>query len=160
MAPTAAGPLVDVRVSPTVTPVMDQTASLMDPSRRLVFVTSLHPGKKVVFGYVFRREEYPWLQIWDSYPGEGRNSSRGMEFATEPFDLPRRDVISTNAMFDTPTYRWLAARSKIGSGFVMFFTRTPDGFQKVDDVTLENGVLTIEDKTSGKKITLAASRGL
>jgi hypothetical protein len=128
--------------------------------RRLVFVASFHPDRHVVFGYVFRREEYPWLQIWDSYPGEGRTSSRGMEFATEPFDLPRRDVIQAHAMFDTPTYRWLAARSKIRSSFVMFYTRTPEGFGRIDDITLQDGNLTIEDRAAGKKIVLAASRGL
>jgi hypothetical protein len=160
MAPAAAGDPVDVRISPLVTPVMDQTASLMDPARRLVFVASFHPDRHVVFGYVFRREEYPWLQIWDSYPGEGRTSSRGMEFATEPFDLPRRDVIQAHAMFDTPTYRWLAARSKIRSSFVMFYTRTPEGFGRIDDITLQDGNLTIEDRAAGKKVVLAASRGL
>ncbi len=160
MAPAAAGPDVDVRTAPLVTPVMDQTASLMDPSRRLVFVASFHPDKRVIFGYVFRRAEYPWLQIWDNYPGEGRGSSRGMEFATEPFDLPRRDVIETHTMFDTPTYRWLAARSKIGSSFVMFYTRTPEGFGRIDEITLENGQLTIEDRAAAKTIVLAASRGL
>jgi hypothetical protein len=159
-APTAAGPLTDVRVAPTVTPVMDQTASLMDPARTLVFVTSFHPDKQLLYGYLFRRAEYPWLQIWDSYPGEGRNSSRGMEFATEPFDLPRHDVIDTRAMFDTPTYRWLPARSRITSNFLMFYTRTPAGFTKVDDVTLHDGKLVIEDRAAGKTITLAASRGL
>jgi hypothetical protein len=160
MAPTASGRLIDVRIAPTITPVMDQTTSLMDPSRRLVFVAAFHPDKKAVFGYVFRREEYPWTQMWDSYPGEGRRSSRGMEFAVQPFDLPRREVIQTNSMFDTATYRWLPAKSKIGSSFVMFYTRTPDGFAKVDDVVLENGKLTIEDRSSGKRIVLNASRGL
>ena len=93
IAPTADGGKVDVRVAPTIAPVMDQTTSLMDPSRRLVFVTAFHPDKKALFGYVFRREEYPWTQIWDSYPGGTRRSSRGMEFAAQPYDLPRRDVI-------------------------------------------------------------------
>jgi hypothetical protein len=139
---------------------MDQTASLMDPSRRLVFVTAFHPDKKAVFGYVFRREEYPWIQIWDSYPGGGRRSSRGLEFASQPFDLPRREVIQTSTMFDTPTYRWLPAKATIGSSFVMFYARTPDGFTKVDDVVLADGKLTIEDRRSGKKIVLVASRGL
>ena len=46
MAPTAAGPPVDMRIAPTITPVMDQTTSLMDPSRRLVFVSAFHPGKQ------------------------------------------------------------------------------------------------------------------
>ena len=160
MAPTAAGGLIDVRVAPVITPVMDQTTSLMDPSRRLVFVTAFHPGRRALFGYVFRREEYPWTQIWDSYPGGGRASYRGMEFATQPYDLTRREVIETNSMFDTPTYRWLPAKSKIGSSFLMFYTRTPDGFNKVDDVVLAEGKLTIEDRTSRKTIVLNASRGL
>jgi len=160
MAPTVAGALVDMRVSPTVTPVMDQTTSLMDPSRRLAYVTALHPARQALLGYVFHREEYPWIQIWDSYPGGSRRSYRGMEFAVQPFDLPRRDVIQTNSMFDTPTYRWLPAASKITSSFIMFYTRTPDGFSQVDDVRLENGAITVEDRRHDRKIVLKASRGL
>jgi hypothetical protein len=160
MAPTAGGGLIDVRVAPTITPVMDQTTSLMDPTRRLVYVVSFHPGKQALFGYVFRREEYPWTQMWDSYEGAGKASSRGVEFGVQPYDLPRREVIQTNSMFGTPTYRWLPAMSTIGSGFVMFYTRTPDGFRKVDDVVLENGLLTILDRGAGKTIVLKASRGL
>lgn len=160
MAPTVDGSLIDVRIAPTITPVMDQTTSLMDPSRRLVYVVSFHPGKQALFGYVFRREEYPWTQMWDSYQGEGKRSSRGMEFAAQPYDLPRREVIESHAMFDTPAYRWLPAKSTIGTSFVMFYTRTPDGFTQVDDVVLENGTLTIEDRAAGKKIVLKASRGL
>jgi len=160
MAPTVSGTLTDVRIAPTVTPLMDQTTSLMDKSRRLVYVTAFHPVKRALLGYVFRREEYPWTQMWDSYPGGGRRSQRGMEFAVLPFDLPRRDVIQTNSMFDTPTYRWLPANWKISSSFVMFYTSTPDGFSQVDDVVLENGVLTIQDRPHGKSIVLKASRGL
>ena len=159
MAPGAGGNLVDIRVAPTLTPMMDQTTSLMDPTRRLVFVTSVHPVKRRIFGYVFKREEYPWLQIWDSYPTPPRTSSRGMEFATEPFDLPRREVIQANSLFDTPTYRWLPARGTIRSSFVMFYARTPEGFGEVGDVTLEHGTLTIADR-KGATIVLAASRGL
>lgn len=160
MAPTTSGTVVDMRVSPIVTPVMDQTTSLMNPSRRLAFVTALHPDRHALVGYVFRREEYPWIQIWDSYPGGGRRSYRGMEFAVQPFDLPRRDVIQTNSMFDTPTYRWLPANSKITSSFLLFYTRTPEGFSRVDDVTLENGQLTILDREHNKQIVLKVSRSL
>ena len=160
MAPTVGGTPVDMRVSPTITPVMDQTTSLMDPSRRLAYVTALHPERQALLGYVFHREEYPWIQIWDSYPGGGRRSYRGMEFAVQPFDLPRRDVIQTNSMFGTPTYRWLPAQSTITSSFLMFYTRTPDGFSQVDEVVLANGTLTIHDRAHAKTIVLNASRGL
>jgi hypothetical protein len=83
-----------------------------------------------------------------------------MEFSTQPYDLPRREVIQTNTMFDTPTYRWLPAKSKIASSFLLFYTRVEEGFAKVDDVLLEGGKIIVEDKAARKKIVLTASRGL
>jgi hypothetical protein len=159
MAPGLNGELIDVRATPTQVPIGDHTASLMDPARRLVFVTAFNVNKHLLLGYVFRREEYPWTQSWESYPGDDR-IARGLEFGTQPFDLPRREVIQTNSMFDTATYRWLPAKSRIGSAFLIFYTRTPDGFGKVDDVVLDSGRLTVEDRRSGIKVVLAASRPL
>jgi hypothetical protein len=159
MAPLLSGSTIDMRVAPTATDIVDHTTSLMDPSRRFVFITAFHPEKRALLGYVFRREEYPWTQIWDSYPSGGR-SYRGLEFSTQPFDLPRREVIQANSMFETPTYRWLPAKSTITSSFLIFFVATPEGFGKVDDVVLEGKRLAIEDRTSGKRIVLAVSRGL
>jgi hypothetical protein len=139
--------------------VGDHTTSLMDPSRRLVFVTAFHPGKRLLLGYLFRRDEYPWTQLWESYPANGR-IARGLEFAVQPFDMPRRDIIDMRSLFDTPTYRWLPARSTIRSSFLAFYTRTPVGLGRVDDVVLEAGRIRIHDRAAGVTQTLAASRGL
>jgi hypothetical protein len=160
MAPTVNGNAIDMRVAPSATDIVDHTTSLMDPSKRLVYITAFHPGKRALLGYVFRRDEYPWTQIWDSYPSGGKRSFRGLEFSTQPFDLPRRQVIQSNALFDTPTYRWLPAKSTITSSFLMFYVATPEGFSKVDDVVLGEKRLTVEDRTSGKRIVLPVSRGL
>ena len=159
MAPALNGDSIDVRPTPTKVPIGDHTTSLMDPARRLVFVTAFNTSRHLLLGYVFRREEYPWTQLWEFYP-EGDRIARGLEFATQPFDLPRREVIQTNSMFDTPTYRWLPAKSTISSAFLIFYTRTPDGFRKVDSVVLDSGKLTVEDRTSGITIVLKASRPL
>jgi hypothetical protein len=158
-APGLNGEPIDVRTVPATPPIGDHTTSQMDPSRKFVFVTAFHPDKRLLLGYVWRREEYPWTQLWEWYP-DSVNSARGLEFAVQPFDMPRREVVQQNSLFDTPTYRWLPAKSKISSAFVMFYTRTPEGFGKVDDVTLEGGKLTIEDRAAGKRVTLAASHGL
>jgi hypothetical protein len=159
MAPTRDGQLFDVRSAPMKTGTTDHTTSLLDRSRRLAFVTALHLEKRLLIGWVFRREEFPWVQTWLSYPAAGR-MARGLEFATQPFDLPRSDVLKTGAVFDTPVFRILPAKSKIGSSFLMFYTRVPEGFQKVDDIQLEGGKLTIDDRGAAKRITLAASRQL
>ena len=159
MAPTRDGPLFDLRSAPLKPGALEHSTSLLDASRRLVFVTALHLEKKLLIGWLFRREEFPWVQTWLSYPAANR-MVRGMEFATQPFDLPRADVLKAGPLFDTPVFRVLPAKSKIASSFLMFYTRVPEGFQKVDDVRLEGGVLTIEDRGAGRTIRLAAGRPL
>jgi hypothetical protein len=156
MAPGAKGKKVDVRVTPQNPNSHDHTTSLVDPSRKLVFVTALNPSKHLIFGYVFRREDYPWIQSWDNYPPGGR-MARGMEFATQPYDVPRRETVQTNTMFGAPTFRWLPAKSKIESRYLLFYTQAPEGFHKVDDVRLDGGKLVIEDRKAKKQITLDAS---
>lgn len=156
LAPALTGQQVDLRAAPSNPNSLDHTTCLMDPERKLVFVTALHTGKRLLLGYLFKRDEYPWLQSWEHYPADLK-MARGLEFGTQPFDVPRREVIRTNSMFDTPTYRWLPARSKIGSSFVLFYTRVPEGFAKVDDVRLESRTIIIEDRGAGKRIALPAS---
>jgi hypothetical protein len=151
--------MFDVRSAPMRAGTGDHTTSLLDPSRRLVFATALHVDRRLLIGWVFRREEFPWVQTWLSYPGPNR-MARGLEFATQPFDVPRADVLRNGPVFDTPVYRVLPAKAKIAASFLMFYTRVPEGFQRVDDVTLEGGRLTIEDRAGAKTITLAASRQL
>src|SRR5207245_670730 len=59
MAPLAEGGKLDIRASPPTSNTIDHTTSLMDPSRKLVFVTALNPSKRLILGYLFRREDYP-----------------------------------------------------------------------------------------------------
>src|SRR5262249_7932947 len=133
--------------------------TLLDPARALEWVTALNPKKRLVYGYIFRREDYPWLQYWGNYPPT-QKLARGLEFGTQPFDVPRREAIGMGRMFDTPTYEWLPAKSKLETHFLLFYTRVPEGFHKVDEVRLEKGRIIIEDRTANRQVTLAASRPL
>ena len=159
MAPTVDGQMFDLRTAPMNPNTTDHLTSLVDPSRRLGFATALHPEKRLLIGWVFRREEYPWVQTWLSNPGPNR-MTRGLEFATQPFDLPRAEVLRNGPLFDAPVFRILPAKSTVTSSFLMFYTTVPEGFLKVDDVQLSGGRLVIEDRANKKTITLAASRSL
>ena len=158
-APGLDGKLIDIRQTPELPHYLDHAATLLDPSRELEWVTGMNLKKRLILGYVFKRADYPWLQYWGNYP-PNRKMARGMEFSTQPFDVPRREVIAGGPMFDAPTYRWLPAKSKIQSHFLLFYARVPDGFNKVDDIKMENGKILIEDHTAHKQISLAAQRGL
>ena len=151
--------LVDIRNVPDPPSSLDHTGCTVDPSRRLGFVTAINLEKGMMLGYLWRREEYPWLQEWMNYPASGE-LSRGLEFGTQPFDVSHRQTVDMGSMFGVPVFRWLAARTKISSRFLMFFSRVPQGFNHVDDVTLSDGKLTIVDKKAGKTVTLHATLGL
>jgi hypothetical protein len=153
------GGTVDMRATPEAPHYIDHATTLMDPARALEWVTALNPKRRLILGYIFKRAEYPWLQSWGNYPPTGK-LARGLEFATQPYDVPRREVIGAEALFHAPMFRWLPAKSKIQSNFLMFYARAPAGFGQVDDVRLENGLIVIEDRRTNQRVTLAASRGL
>jgi hypothetical protein len=155
-APGLDGKRVDMRLTPARPNSGGHTTSLMDRKRKLAFLTFFNPQMGLLLGYLFKPEEFPWVQSWENSPPTGK-LARGLEFSTQPYDVPRREAIQTNSMFDTPTYRWLPARSKTGSRFLMFLTRTPQGFRKVDDVRMEGSSVVVEDKESKRQIKLAAS---
>lgn len=145
MAPTRDGKTVDLRIAPKELRALDHSTTLLDPTQKYGWVTALHPQKRLVLGYLFLREEYPWMQYWGWYPPTGK-LARGLEFGTQPYDVPRREAISNGTMFGVPTYRWLPAKSKIGTRFLMFYGRVPTGLGQVDSVRLEGGAVVVEQK--------------
>ncbi len=154
-APARAGGTVDLRAAPEASHSLDHTGHRLDPDAEWSWVTALHPGKRLLLGYLFRAAEFPWLQTWEHYPRDGL-MARGLEFGTQAFDLPRRDVITQGRLFDTPLYRWLPARSTIRAGYLVFLARTPEGFLGVDRVEWESGVLRLTDSRSGQRVELRA----
>ncbi len=149
----------DLRSIPVNQKFLDLASCQMDPSRTLAYVTALNVEKGLLLGYVFPREDYPWVMNWMNYTADAR-AARGMEFSTQPFDVSHRETVEMNPLFGTPTFKWLPAKAKIQSHFLLFYTAIPEGFTRVDDVKLQSGKLTIEDHASGKEIVLAASHGL
>ena len=157
MAPGVDGRPVNLRLTPKSPNSQDWTGHLWDPNREFAFVTVLHPKKRLLLGYVFRRAEYPWMQIWEDYPPQGI-IARGLEFGTQAFDGARRKTITQNKLFNQLLYRWLPAKSKIEANFLLFWTRTPEGFQGVDDIQVGKDRLDIRDKRSGRSFSLGLSQ--
>ncbi len=147
------GEKIDLRAAPVNHDSLDHTGHLMTPSGKLAWVTALHPGKKLLLGYLFKTEEFPWLQTWENYPAQGM-LARGLEFGTQAFDVPRRQVVTENSLFGQLLYRWLPAQSTIESAYLMFWTEIPDGMEGVSEIKLEGGALTISDERGGKRVSL------
>ena len=158
MAPLTGGGSLNLASIPAGEVFQDLASCLIDPARTYGYVTALRADKQLLFGYVFRREDYPWMMNWMNYTGDNR-AARGTEFSTQPFDVSHRETVDEHEMFGTPTYKWLPAKSRIQSKFLFFYTKVPSGFAEVIDVMLEDGQLKIKDQ-SRRIVTLKAQRGL
>jgi hypothetical protein len=155
-APRRQGGTANLLSVPGNETALDLASCQIDPARKYGFVTAYHFEKDLLFGYIFNRQEFPWLMSWMNYTGNPQ-AARGIEFSTQPFDVSRRETVDAHEMFGSPTYRWLPAKSKIRTRFLLFYTKVPQDFpaSSLSDVVLENGQITIKGK-NGMSIVLAA----
>lgn len=155
-APGKDGQTVDMRATPENPHYMDHTTTRLDPAREFAWTAALNVKKRLLLGYLFRSRDYPWLQTWGDYPSTGK-LARGMEFSSQPYDVPRREAVGMGTLFGEPTFQWLPAKASLHRRFLFFYTRVPEGFTETDDIRLENGGIVVEDRKSGKRVVLPAS---
>lgn len=129
--PLDGGATEDLRVY-TTHPCCDRfSAHLMDAAREEAFFLAYSPASRVLFGYVWNRADFAWLGMWDENyeraapPWSRRTLTRGLEFGASPISETRRQMIDRHSLFDTPTYRWLPARTKLTVNYRAFI-RTAD----------------------------------
>jgi hypothetical protein len=108
------------------------TAHLLNPAKENAWFLAYAPAQKLLFGYIWQRSDFPWLGIWEENhsrkhtPWNGREMTRGMEFGVSPFPETRREMIDRHALFGTPCYRWLSAKSKITVNYCAGVAEAPD----------------------------------
>lgn len=117
---------LDLRLAPDLPKLSGFTTHLMDPHRDRGWFLAWSPESKVLFGYVWKRGDFPWLGIWEENhsrkdpPWSGRTLTRGMEFGASPFPESRRAMIDRKELFGVPAYRWLPAKGKIQTSYSAF----------------------------------------
>lgn len=119
LAPLVAGGHVDLRLYSAAPRSSGYTAHLMDPARDDAFFVAFSPSARLAFGYAWRRADFPWLGIWEENhsrtapPWNGRTLTRGLEFGVSPMPETRRQMIERGRLFETPTFRWIPARTRV-----------------------------------------------
>jgi hypothetical protein len=137
LAPGKDGTYKDLRVMNLAAVSSAYTAHLMIDATPHAFFTAWSPTTKVTFGYVWKRADFPWLGIWEENhsrtdaPWNGKTLTRGMEFGASPFPESRRESVDRGRLFDTPTYRWLPARTKLEVEYCAVLKRTDEPLDTV-----------------------------
>lgn len=95
------------------------SAHRVDVGRERGAFVAYSPAVKLAFGYSWRREDFPWVGLWEenrarpNAPWNGHALTCGIEFGVSPIPASRREMVERGRLFDTPAFRWLPARTAV-----------------------------------------------
>jgi hypothetical protein len=110
--------------------------------------TAFHPGYSLLIGYLFRQEDYPWLNVWEN--NDQRRATRGMEFSNTPHHGTMKALIKRAELWGTPTYEWLDGRSLATKSFTVFVARVPADFAGTQDIHVSSDEIQILEADGGR----------
>lgn len=115
------------------------------------WVTASSPDNGLLIGYLWRTEEYPWLNIWRN-ARDGSPYARGLEFGTTGLQRPGLGpVVATGRIFYKPIYRYIDASETQTFTYVNFLVAIPDDFAGVSEVIYENGTISVVETWAKKR---------
>lgn len=138
---------------------------LLDVGREVEFIAALNWRLGLVCGYVFRREDFPWVAVWEENcareyePWKGTTQARGMEFGTTPMPIGKDATFFAGKLFDTSGWKRIPARATQKVVYAAFLAEVPKNWRRVHDIQIEKNALVIMERGGGEKLTIVA-RGI
>ncbi len=120
-------------------------ALLLDKTRDLGFVAAVNRKLGLIIAYCFKREDFPWVAIWEenlgiaAAPWKQRTQARGLEFSTTPLPLLRREAFLSGRLFDEPTLTCIAALKTKVVTYAAVLAKVEHDFGDVRDIAFSGG---------------------
>jgi hypothetical protein len=134
----------------------------LDPSRTVEYVVAINWKLRLGMGYCFRRQDFPWMAVWEENcarqgaPWNGKAQARGMEFGTTPLPLGREANLRRGPLFDTPTCCVLPAGAERTARYLLFLFEIPPHVNSIENVTIQAGTIVLGDEHSQPALTIPA----
>lgn len=109
------------------------------------WVTACNPGKKLMLGYIWETEDYPWINFWRSMEN-GVPMAFGMEFGTTGLHEPFPIVAKKGKIFDRNIYAFIDANEVISKSFTAFLAKIPEDYKGVEKIEISNSLIIIKEK--------------
>jgi hypothetical protein len=138
-------------------------AARVDAAREFGFITALNWRLGLALIYGFRREDFPWVAIWEENcarrgaPWSGKAQVRGMEFGTTPMPLGREAIRAMGNLLDTPGSRTIEAGGVLEARYFAAIAAVPKHWRGIRDVTPGHDELTITGPRADERVTVAVA---
>jgi hypothetical protein len=111
------------------------------------WVTACNPGKKIMLGYIWKTQDYPWINFWRSME-KGVPVAFGMEFGTTGLHESFPVVAKKGKIFDRNIYAFIDASEVISKSFTAFLAKIPEDYKGVEKIEIINSLMTIKERNS------------
>ncbi len=120
------------------------------------WVTATSPEHGLLLGYIWKTDDYPWLNIW-RHVKDGKPVARGLEFGTSGLHRPGPDLVAKGRIFGKPLYRYIDADEQQTFRYAMFLAKIPEDFRGVASVGYKNSVIrVVEYGNQAREVTVEA----
>jgi len=161
LAPAANGGSVDLQI-----PFQKQGKGLIagvqvDPHRDIAFVCAVNRRRNLVFGCVFRRNDFPWITLWEEnrartgVPWSGVEQASAIEFGVSPMPIGRAETLRRDEQFGTPVMANLSAESSISASYLMFLAHVSGGPQSIAGLACGDNELRLLNDSGGTISTVS-----
>jgi hypothetical protein len=132
---------------------------LVDPKTEFAYFTAVNPEQRLLFGYLFRRTEFPWLNLWEANQPATNDQpvmlTRGLEFSNTPTHGSFKAMVAVPKLWDVPAYEWLNARGNLVKKFCAFNAEVPAEFKGVQEIRIKDTALEIVERDKGRVVRIA-----
>ena len=134
-------------------------ALLTDSHRRGAFAAIHNQRLNILAGYVFDRERFPWIALWEENcarqysPWNGTTRARGVEFGTSPMPTGLKQAQKEKSLFDIPVFATLPGGGEVSTSYQLFATAAPTDWNGIKDLNTEQAVLVLRD-TQGQTLRI------
>ena len=120
------------------------------------WITAYSPRYNLLFGYTWKRSDYPWIHLWQHYK-DGIIQYRGIEFGTAGIHQPFNEILNTSPiLFREKTYAFIDAGELVSKNYFSFIYETDPGFEGVKNIKIINEQIQIKGE-KGESINLNLS---
>ncbi len=118
---------------------------VFDPDEKYAWVTAANPGKNLMLGYLWKVEEYPWVNFWRLMEKDVPKAF-GMEFGTTGLHEPFPVIAKKGKIFGRNLYDFIDADEILRKSFIGFLAKIPDDYQGVDRIDVQPSHFTVREK--------------
>jgi hypothetical protein len=122
------------------------------------WATAATPAKGLLIGYIWKTEEYPWLNMW-RHVDKGKPLARGLEFGTTGLHQPYSILIEKGRIFGRQILAHIDTGESVSKSYAAFLFKIPSDYRGVASVSYAGGRLTLHERETGPERDLEMETG-